>query len=85
MITHDECTFSANDRVRRAWTRKEDIFLRPKGRGQGIMTSDFLLPYAQLNFNSLTQEKKEEIARTTGLLETEAVKIFEYGKNNDGY
>ena len=85
VITHDECTFSANDGVRRAWTRKGDTFLRPKGQGQGIMTSDFLLPYGRLNFNSLTQEKREEIVCTTGLLETEAVEIFEYGKNNDGY
>ena len=32
VITHDECTFSANDG-----------FLRPKRRGQEIMTCDFLL------------------------------------------
>ena len=49
------------------------------------MTSDFILPYGRLNLNSLTPEKREEIAQTTGLLKTEAVKIFEYGKNNDGY
>ncbi len=45
VITHDECTFSANDGVRRAWTRIGDTFLRPKRRGQGIMTSEFLLPF----------------------------------------
>lgn len=60
VITHDECTFSANDGVRRAWTRKGDAFLRPKGRGQGIMASDFLLPYGRLNLNSLTWEKKKK-------------------------
>lgn len=49
------------------------------------MTSDFLFLYEQLNFNSFTQEKKEKIACTTGLLEIEAFKIFECGKNNDGY
>ena len=49
------------------------------------MTSDFLLPYGRLNFNSLTQDKKEEIAFITGLLETEAAKIFKYGKNHDRY
>ena len=27
VITHDECTFSANDGVRKAWTRKGDTFL----------------------------------------------------------
>lgn len=33
VITHDGCTFSANDGIRKAWIRKEDTFLRPKGRG----------------------------------------------------
>ena len=27
VITHDKCTFSANDRVCRTWTRKRDTFL----------------------------------------------------------
>ena len=49
------------------------------------MTSDFILPYRQLKLNSFILERREEIAQTTGLLETEAVKIFEYGKNNDEY
>ena len=64
--------------------RKGDIFLRPKGQGQGIMTCEFLLPYGRLNLASPTSEKREVI-HETGLLEEEAVEIFEYGKNNDGY
>lgn len=32
VITHDECTFSANDGIRKAWTRQGDTFLRPKGK-----------------------------------------------------
>ncbi len=31
VITHDECTFSANNGIQRAWTQKRDMFLRPKG------------------------------------------------------
>lgn len=85
VITHDECPFSANDGIRKAWTRKGDTFLRPKGRGQGIMASEFLLPFVRLNLFSLTPEKREQIKEETGLDETEAVEIFEYGKNNDGY
>ena len=85
VITHDECTFSANDGIRKAWTRKGDTFLRPKGRGQGIMTSEFLLPFGRLNLFSLTPERREQIKEETRLVETEAVEIFEYGKNNDGY
>ena len=45
VITHDECIFSANNGIRKAWARKSDTFLRPKGRGQGIMVFEFILPY----------------------------------------
>lgn len=85
VITHDECTFSANDGIRKTWIRKGDAFLRPKGRGQGIMTSGFILPFGRLNLASLSPERREEIVQETGLIETEAVEVFEYGKNNDGY
>lgn len=85
VITHDECTFSANDGKRRAWTRMGDSFLRPKGRGQGIMASEFLLPFGRLNLSSLPQEKINEVLSTTGMTVTEAVEIFEYGKNHEGY
>ena len=85
VITYNECTFSANNRVCKAWTRKRDVFLQLKGRRQDIMTSDFILPYGQLNLNFLTPKRREEIAQTTRLLETEAVEIFKYEKNNDEY
>ena len=84
VITHDECTFSANDGKRQAWMQPGNSFLRPKGRGQGIMVSDFLLPFGRLNLSSLSQEKKDKIILTT-LTSTEAVEIFEYGKNHEGY
>lgn len=85
IITHDECTFSANDGVRQAWTKKGDTYLRPKGRGQGIMTSEFLLPFGRLNFLSLPLEKQAEVIEKWGLTVTKAVEVFEYEKNNDGY
>ena len=85
VITHDECTFSANDGIRKAWTQIGDTFLRPKGRGQGIMASDFLLPFGRLNLSSLSEEKKKEVIDKTGLTVTEAVELFEYGKSNEGY
>ena len=49
------------------------------------MTSEFLLPYGRLNLASLTLEKREEVIQQIGLQEIEAVEIFEYEKNNDGY
>lgn len=85
VITHDECTFSANNRIRKAWTSVGNTFLQPKGRGQGIMTSEFILPFGRLNLVFLTPEKKEEVVMQSGLTETEAVEILKYGKNNEGY
>lgn len=49
------------------------------------MTSEFLLLFGRLNLASLTPERRTEVAAQNGLTETEAVEIFEYGKNNDGY
>lgn len=85
VITHDECTFSANDGKRRAWAKKGETFLRPKGQGQGIMVSDFLLPYGRLNLSSLSPEKEKEIIESKSLTVTEAAELFEYGKNHEGY
>ena len=48
------------------------------------MVSKFILPYGQLNLAFLISEKRKTVYRTR-LLEEEAVEIFEYGKNNDGY
>ena len=46
VITHDESIFSANDGKRQAWIHDGDAILRPKGKGKGIMVSDFLLPFS---------------------------------------
>lgn len=85
VITHDECTFSANDGKCRAWTREGESWLQPKGRGQGIMASEFLLPFGRLNLSSLSQEKRDEVITKTELTMTEAVELFEYGKNYKRY
>lgn len=85
VITHDECTFFANDGIQRVWTQKKDTFLQLKGQGQGIMTSEFLLSYKWLNLVSLTPKKRKKVIQQTELQEIEAVEIFEYGKNNDSY
>ena len=85
VITHNECTFSTNNEIWKVWARKGDTFLRPKSRGQGIMVSEFIFPYGRLNLASFTPKKREEVVQQTGLKITEAVEIFEYGKNNNGY
>ena len=49
------------------------------------MTSDFLLPFDRLNLAFLYSEKKKKVEEKCSLLETEAIEMFEYRKNNDGY
>ena len=40
------------------------------------MTFEFIFPFGQLNLASLLSEKREKIMQKTGLIKTEAVKIF---------
>lgn len=49
------------------------------------MALKFLLLFDCLNLSSMSQEKIEEVIRQTGLTVTEAVELFEYGKNHEGY
>lgn len=63
MITHDESTSSANDGRKKVWTLNGQGILRPKGRGKGIMVSDFLLSWSRLNFFSLPTQKQEDLAK----------------------
>jgi hypothetical protein len=77
-ITHGESIFSANDGRRQAWMKENHIFLRPKGKGKGIMVSDFLLPWSRLNLLSLLKGRQEELAASG--IPLEAAVLFEYGK-----
>ncbi len=65
VITYDDCTFSVNNRIRRAWTRIGDNFLRSKSRGQGIKTLGFLLLFGQPNLASFSPEKRDKIEMET--------------------
>lgn len=83
MITHDESIFSANDGRRSAWIQEGHSILRPKGKGKGIMVSDFLLPWSRLNLFSLSNERQLEL--TNSGIPAEAAVYFEYGSGNEGY
>ena len=83
MITHDESTFSANDSRRKIWTLEGHGILRPKGRGRGIMVSDFGLPWSRLNLFSLPSHQQEELASSG--ISIEAANYFGYGKMEQGY
>lgn len=49
------------------------------------MVLEFLLFLVCLGLSHLSQIQQKEIMHNTGLKINEAVKIFEYGKNNDRY
>ena len=85
VITHDECTFSANDGKTHGWQRKGDTFLCPKGKGRGIMVSDFLLSFSWLNLFRLSKKEQDQVVKRCGLSSKEAVEILEYGENNEDY
>lgn len=85
IITRDEYTFFANDSIQKAWIQKKDMFLHRKGQDQGIMTFKFILLFGQLNLVSLLPKKREKIMQKIELIETKAIEVFKYRKNNDGY
>lgn len=62
VITHDECIFSVNNGKRTVCINEGESKLQPKGRGQGIMALEFLLPFGRLNLLSMSQEKREKRA-----------------------
>ena len=60
---------------------KEIHFYDPKDEDKELwFRSSFFL-----NPTSLSPEKRQEVLELTGLSHSEAVEIFEYRKNNDGY
>lgn len=85
VINNNECIFSSNNGVRRAWRWIDDTFLQPKRQSQDIMTLEFLLLFDQLNLDFFSSEKHAESIKKTALNMTEEVKVFEYRKNNEGY
>ncbi len=68
VITHDEFTFSANDIIRRVWTKIGDPFLQPERQSKGNMTLEllFLFLFGRLNLDSLSSEKKVDVIKKTG-------------------
>jgi len=48
MVTHDECTFNANDSTRFVWTDEEHNLIRKKERGQGLHVSELVRPIGRL-------------------------------------
>ena len=73
VISHDdEDTFSVNERKRKAWTKKGEIILMHKSRGQAFRISELCFPFGQLSLEPLKLEKKAEVLGNSGTTQTEA-------------
>lgn len=83
-IYHDETIFHANDAPSRGWHDDQGSReLRPKGKGRGIMYSDFVEEYN--GFLRLTDEEYEKAREIDQRFPRAAHQKFEYGKAHQGY
>lgn len=57
-VTHDECTFNANDCRHQQWVEEGGMPLQSKSRGKGIMVSDFLTPIGRLQVPSTVSDNE---------------------------
>ncbi|RPA85772.1 hypothetical protein BJ508DRAFT_198382, partial [Ascobolus immersus RN42] len=71
LVTHDESIVNANDGIRQAWHHKESSWIRPKGKGRGIMISDGIPTRVPLGANDGDWEIRRDSAE-----------YLEYGKDN---
>ncbi|PWW74281.1 hypothetical protein C7212DRAFT_212228, partial [Tuber magnatum] len=77
LIIYDESTFSSNDLWRQAWVKQGSQIIRPKGRGQGITVSEFLLPWQRLSLDGISQQERQALC-----LPTQVTILFKYGREN---
>ena len=83
-IYHDETIFHANNAPSRGWHNDQGSReLRPKGKGRGIMYSEFVEEYN--GFLCLTVEGYEEAWQNDRNFPKSARQRFEYGKAHQGY
>ena len=80
---HDESTFSANDDERTMWSDGTMQVLKPKGRGAGLMVSDFI--EEQGGYLSLSDDMHEYALSQDPSIPQSARVIFEYGIQKEGY
>jgi hypothetical protein len=61
----------------------QTTFERPKGKGKGLMVSEFLLPWGRLNLRHLAEPDRQRLNNLG--VPTDATVIFEYGAAGKGY
>lgn len=78
---HDESTFQSNEDQPTFWETKGTHVLKPKGRGAGIMVSDFDERNGYLKF---TQEEYDQAKVIDPKIWMHARVLLEYGETKEG-
>jgi len=81
-VTHDECSFNSTDGVHRGWVHEDHIPFFNKGRGHGIMVSEYLTPEGDLKLPHDTPEDQLPL-EPDGDKFQECTQLRNFGK--DGY
>ena len=84
VIFHDESIFTANEDQKLQWGSADMHVIRPKGKGAGIMVSDFIDEFN--GYLRLTNEELERAKVKYGAnFQKEARMLLEYGESKEGY
>ena len=80
---HDESTYNANDDQTTVWKDDTMQVIKPKGRGSGIMVSDFI--EERDGYLAVSTSMHQAMTEKDPTVPQSARVIVEYGKNRDGY
>ena len=80
---HDESSYNANDDQSTMWKDQTMQVMRPKGRGAGLMVSDFI--EERDGYLAIPDALYETVKQHDPSIPQSARVIFEYGKTRDGY
>lgn len=83
VFCHDESTFQSNEDQSLQWGMKGTMVMKPKGKGAGIMVSDFIDEHN--GFLSLSDDEYRKAKETNPSVKRYAREFLEYGENRDGY
>ena len=79
----DETTFQINDDQGTFWGTKGTIIMKPKGKGSGIIVSDFI--DEKSGYLSLTQEEYDRAKQIDPNIWIQVRCYLEYGESREGY
>ena len=80
LIYHNESCFHSNEDQGWQWAEEGRLMIKPKGKGRGLMVSDFIDEHD--DFLALTPD---EAAKLPHLSRHKARKILKYGAEQEGY